>query len=145
MLSISVNLHCVLWAFLQHKGDNKISEQIDTSYVIRPACFNKINNLEKRGRTNPQAGLNEVSPFICTAAIHRSLGAYVFGVRQTQLNMLLTAQSRLMNMRSAKCSFHLRSECPEANNSWNGITSGMNFRSCSTALNITWCRGDTSD
>lgn len=138
-------IHCVLWAFLQHKGDDKISERIHTCCVIRPACVNKINNQEKRGRTNPQAGLNESSPFICAAATHHSLGAYVFGARQTQLNMLLTAQSRLMNMRRAKCSFNLCSECPAANNSWNGITFGMNFRSSSSALNTTWCRGDRSD
>lgn len=36
----------------------KMSE-IHTFYVIRLACFDKINNLEERRSTNPQAGPNE--------------------------------------------------------------------------------------
>lgn len=119
----------------------KMSE-IHTFYVIRLACFDKINNLEERRSTNPQAGPNDLSPFICTAATYCSLSTYVFGICHTQLNMLLTSQSRLMNMRRAKCSFSLRSERPAANNGWNGTTSGMNFRSSSSAFNS---RSDTPD
>lgn len=119
----------------------KMSE-IHTFYVIRLACFDKINNLEERRSTNPQAGLSELSQFICAAATYCSLSTYVFGICHTQLNMLLASQSRLMNMRRAKCSFSLCSERPAANNSWNGITSGMNFRSSSSAFNS---RSDTPD
>lgn len=47
--------HCALWVCpLAIK-----MSQIHTFYVIRLACFDKINNLEERRSTNPPAGPDE--------------------------------------------------------------------------------------